>query len=57
MKRYYGPEYNKEITIEEMTKQYSWFIEHGMAKTLEQFINDNFKVVNSKKELKSWIEA
>jgi hypothetical protein len=57
MTRYYDPEYNREISSEQMHNQFLWFVNHGMTKTYEQFIADNFKVVKSKKELERWINA
>lgn len=46
MARYYDPEYEQEITEEEIREQYNDFVEHERTdKTYEQFRDDNFTLI------------
>lgn len=45
MKKYYDPEYDREVTEVEVNRQYNWFINHGMKKSFEQFEIENFTLL------------
>lgn len=47
MKKYYDPEYDREISEEEIRKQYDWFVKNqGMKKSYETFLKENFDEIS-----------
>lgn len=51
IKKYYDPEYDRNVTEDVIQKQYEWFKQHTwFHKTYEEFRNDNFWDIDSETE-------
>lgn len=46
-KKYYDPEYDREVDEAYIRRQYNWFKSHGMKKSYDEFVADNFDEISS----------